>query len=137
MGPGGGRERGQSLVEFALSAPLLIVLLLGLADLGLGLNSYLTVVAGARDGARLGAEGGASDAQIVSLVLKEAERLPASIPATCNPGNEGVCVSHPTIDSDPAVKVEVCYNHPLIVGVPGVLPNPLLMCSKTAMRVVQ
>src|SRR6476661_440897 len=50
------RERGQALIEFALTAPILLTLLLGLIEVGNGLNSYIKVVSVARDSARLGAQ---------------------------------------------------------------------------------
>ncbi len=130
------RERGQALVEFCLMAPILIVLLIGLVELGNGLNSYLTVLASARDGARLGAQGAATDTEIRNLIGKETERLPTDIPTACNSSTApGVCITHTTLSSVNTVKVEVCYNHDMIIGLPGLLPDPLLMCSRTAMRV--
>ena len=51
----GREERGQSLVELAIVSPLLILIVLGLAELGHGLNSYMTVIGAGRDAARLAA----------------------------------------------------------------------------------
>lgn len=45
--------RGQTLVEFALVAPILILLLLALFDLGRAVYAYNTVSNAAREGARL------------------------------------------------------------------------------------
>jgi Flp pilus assembly protein TadG len=125
------------MVEFALTGPILVVLLLGLMELGNGMNAYLTVLASGRDGARLGAQGSATDTEITSLVVKEAERLKNPVPASCSPGNAGVCVSHPTVGGVTSVKVEVCYDHPLIVGLAGLMPDPLTMCSTTTMRQIE
>src|SRR3954468_22605013 len=50
------RERGQALIEFALTAPILLTLLLGLIEIGNGLNSYIKIVSVTRDAARLGAQ---------------------------------------------------------------------------------
>ena len=129
------REHGQALVEFALTAPILVLLLLGLVELGNGLNSYLTVLASARDGARLGAQGLASDDAIRNLVITETTRLPSSLPSACSTGSAGICIDHGTLSSVNKVTVEVCYDHPLIVGAAGIIPNPLRMCSSTSMRV--
>ncbi len=68
-------ERGQSLVEFVLTAPILILMLIGLVEIGDGLNSYLTVVSAARDGARLSSQGNATDSAVVAMVAKETERI--------------------------------------------------------------
>src|SRR5258708_11479947 len=47
-----GSERGQAAVEFALIAPVLIVLVLGVIQIGIAFNHYLTVTDAARAGAR-------------------------------------------------------------------------------------
>ena len=51
----GQYSRGQSLVERALVTPLLIVLLMGLAEIGWFANNYLILLETTRVGARLGA----------------------------------------------------------------------------------
>lgn len=48
------RGRGQSLVEFALVVPLLLLLLLGIVQFGFIFNSYVTLTNAAREGAREG-----------------------------------------------------------------------------------
>ncbi len=48
------RNRGQALVEFALVAPILVVLLVALFDLGRAVFAYNSVTNAAREGARLG-----------------------------------------------------------------------------------
>lgn len=45
-------EQGQTAVEFALIAPMLIVLLLGVVQFGIAFNHYLTITDAARAGAR-------------------------------------------------------------------------------------
>ena len=45
-------ERGQTAVEFALIAPLLIVLLLGIIQFGIAFHDYVTITDAARAGAR-------------------------------------------------------------------------------------
>ena len=47
------KTRGQSLVEVALSFPLLLILLSGVAELGFMLNFYLSLVDASREVARL------------------------------------------------------------------------------------
>ncbi|MEP6984720.1 MAG: TadE family protein, partial [Chloroflexota bacterium] len=51
----GQHSRGQSLVELALVTPLLIVLLMGLAEIGWFANNYLILLETTRVGARYGA----------------------------------------------------------------------------------
>jgi Flp pilus assembly protein TadG len=130
------------MIEFALTAPFLLILLLFLIEFGHGLNSYLTVVASARDAARLGSQGGADSAALLNMVDNETERLPSNLPtAAINCGSgQGVCIlgvdgasAQPDVSGHNAVSVKVCYDHPLIIGVPG-FSGPLHMCSKTTMR---
>jgi Flp pilus assembly protein TadG len=133
--PRDGSERGQAIVEFALTIPILLILLLGIVEFGHGLNSYLTVLASSRDAARLGAQGGATEATMLLLVGKETERLPTTLPSSsenCASG-AGVCITQPSVGGSNAVKVKVCYDHQMIISFPGLTSLP--MCSQTTMRV--
>lgn len=55
-------DQGASLVEFALLAPFLILLLLGIIEFGYFLGEFNDVRHGAREGARLAAVNGGDDA---------------------------------------------------------------------------
>ena len=68
-----GRESGGSMVETALAVPILVLLLMGVADIGMAFHSYLTVINAAREGARLAANGTADDAAIRAAVMAEAQ----------------------------------------------------------------
>jgi Flp pilus assembly protein TadG len=48
-------ERGQSLTEFALVLPLMVVLLFGIIQFGITFNNYITLTDAVRAGARKGA----------------------------------------------------------------------------------
>jgi hypothetical protein len=50
-------ERGQSLTEFALVLPLLVVLLFGIIQFGITFNNYISLTDAVRAGARKGAVG--------------------------------------------------------------------------------
>lgn len=123
-------ERGQALAEFALVIPVLLILLVGIVEIGYGLNSYLTVVDSARDGARLGAKGSASDAEIRNLIVRETERLKDGV----DPGD--VTITRAASGGTFTISVEVCYDHSLIMGVPVVVPDPFRICSSTIMPAV-
>ncbi len=146
-------QRGQALVEFAIGAPLLAIMLLGLVEFGHALNSYLTVVASARDAARYGAQYGVDTEEVtamLNMVRKETERLENTIDTStnCPGGRMYVCITScepvngvgsSTCTGSPKdkwVRVEVCYDHPTITGVPSIL-DPLQMCSSTEMRIAQ
>ncbi len=63
-----GTERGASLVEFALVAPLLIMLVMGIIDFGWILSQSQDVRHGAREAARLAAVDAGSVAAMTTLV---------------------------------------------------------------------
>lgn len=54
-------ERGQSLVEMTVILPLLLLLMVGVAEIGFGLRNYLAVVNANREGARYASKGKKSD----------------------------------------------------------------------------
>lgn len=137
-------ERGQALIEFALCAPVLVILLLGLFEFGRGLNSYLTVITAARDAARLGAQIGAGDtARLKTLVDGEMSRLgPSNIPLSCT--GVSICIKSCTTTNTPCtgtpiadkwMTVKVCYDHTLVVSVPLVGDGPFRLCSETRIRI--
>jgi hypothetical protein len=47
-----GEERGQSLVEMALILPILLLLVVGIVDLGRAFNNHVIITNAAREGAR-------------------------------------------------------------------------------------
>ncbi|HLF79367.1 MAG TPA: TadE/TadG family type IV pilus assembly protein [Dehalococcoidia bacterium] len=150
-------ERGQSLIELALTLPILLVLLMGLIEFGHAYNSYLTLVASGRDAARMAAQGGATGTTLRTLVENETARLPAdndldainnecTVPAggVCIEGidlltgsGDGFCQGGEDGSSTPnkCVTVKVCYDHPMIIGIPFFsTADSIHMCSKTTMR---
>jgi hypothetical protein len=77
--PQSSRERGAALVEFALIAPLLILLVFGVIEYGMFFKDYLTVANTTRTGARVGSAAGSSadaDYQILQAVKAAATALP-------------------------------------------------------------
>ena len=64
-----GESRGQSLVETAIVLPLLLMLLIGIVDVGLSINAYLTVTNASREGVNYAiAHPSAAPSQIASIV---------------------------------------------------------------------
>jgi Flp pilus assembly protein TadG len=112
--------------------PLFLVLIVGIIEVAAGFNAYTSVVSAARDGARLGSKGGATDSAIQALVVKDLGRLKNSTPT----GN--VTVTHQTVtDSNGIVTnsltVRACYGHTTFIHVPLIMPNSITMCSQTTM----
>ena len=104
-------RRGQSLVEFALVLPMLLVLLLGLADFGRVFHAGIVIEAAARDAAEVAAQeylqlsrdtttlSSADYDRIHDVALKrvceEASRLPEKQPvggSSCTMPATGVCI---------------------------------------------
>ena len=88
------RERGSNALEFALIAPLLILLLFGIVDFGRGYNAQVTLTHAAREGVRecsLGGDG-------VIAAQNAAGGLTVSVSTSCgcpNPGDPAsVTVDH-------------------------------------------
>lgn len=50
--PPQGHEHGQSLVEFAVILPLLLLIVLGTVDLGMGFKTYIALTNASREGVR-------------------------------------------------------------------------------------
>ena len=122
------------MVELALVAPLLVFVILGIAEIGHGLNSYLTVVNAGRDAARLGAAGESDDSSLRELIRVETARLGNELPLPCSPGEAGICITRSNSPAPSSVRVQLCYDHRLIVGLPVIASDSLRLCSATTMR---
>jgi Flp pilus assembly protein TadG len=121
-------ERGQSAVEMGIMLPLFLVLVLGVAEVNAAMNSYITVVSAARDGARLGSKGAASNASIQALVQTDLARLPNTTPAsniTITKSNNAALGNY--------VTVEACYDHTVTIAIKLILPKSFHMCSSTTL----
>ncbi len=142
-----GEDLGQSLVEIALSLPMLTFLLLGGADMARVYAVQLAV----QDGARAGAEAAAIDysptvAKAQARACDEMGRTPGMNVTTCpnNPNKPAVyvtfaqnsgaaCVSPPTVTSPCFATVEVQYTFRTITPWP-LIPNTFMLDRTTVMR---
>jgi Flp pilus assembly protein TadG len=105
-------ERGSAVAEFTLVSVLLVVLVLGIAQVGLAIHVRNTLVACAAEGARLAAnadrglaDGAARTRQLIATALSP--RLAQDVVATTRTGPAG-----------PEVQVQVTARLPL-VGLAG------------------
>ena len=93
------RTRGQSLVEFALVLPILLILLLGILDFGRAIFAYNSVSNGARSGAR------------VAIVNQDIDDITAAVEAEAY-GLDGVVVAFDDnvegVPDCPQANVECC-----------------------------
>ena len=83
----GRGESGQSLVEFAMVLPLLLLILFAIIDFGRIYQGQVTLTNAVREGARLGSVGGSSG-QIAARVAATSGGLSPSVTTTI-PGAAG------------------------------------------------
>jgi Flp pilus assembly protein TadG len=111
-------ERGAELIEFALTLPLLLLLVLGIIEFGFLFQEYEVVTNATREGARIAAlmpSAGYSTDDVKTRVtdyltasglkLAQATPAPTVVPAQLPIGATGKCI--------PAVTVTVNYQHPI------------------------
>jgi Flp pilus assembly protein TadG len=113
-------SKGQELVEYALTLPILMLLVLGIVEFGVAIFAYNTIANAAREGARVGA---------VVPILSEADLTPATQTIenavidrtgglTLNADdniNVVITYTESTTETD-MVQVTVNYSHTLITG---------------------
>jgi len=126
-------EKGQSLVEFAILLPVLLLLIMGILEFGLMLNSYLTINNSAREGARLGVVVGSklgSDTEISDLIKKISPNLNRE-DLTIN-----IMPSLAGRKSGGTISVEVKYNYKLTIPIiSNILGNVMVLKAQTSMRI--
>lgn len=122
------RQHGTVLVEFALVAPLLLVLLFGTIEMGRVLNAMVLVSNASREGARRGSVG-ASEDQVKTAVRNyltasglDATRLSAQ-------------VTKSTVSGTRQIDVKLTYALPLLMPSLHLVPNPMPISGTTVMRV--
>ncbi len=94
-------KRGQGIVEFTLVLPILLMLLIGVAEVGYALRNYILVVNACREGARLAARG-EETSEIFTQVTNAGDVICTSS-ENCAPGTDptaGVIVTKVVLDSD-------------------------------------
>jgi Flp pilus assembly protein TadG len=112
-----GSQRGQAAVEFALLAPVVVVLLLAVIEFGVAFNNYLTVTDAARAAARK-----AIVARVSGITVADVQQAARDAASDLNPANLGVTVADPTdptfTQSGSTLTVTVTYPYSIsILGV--------------------
>jgi Flp pilus assembly protein TadG len=115
-------------VEFALVAPLLVVLLFGTIEMGRVLHSVVLVTNAAREGARRGAVGD-DDGQIRTAVTTY---LQASGLRTAQ---LNTAINRSTVAGRPEINVTLTYAQDLLLPTLRLVPNPLPINATTVMRI--
>jgi TadE-like protein len=117
----GRRERGASIVEFAIVAPLLFLLLFGIIDFGWAFSQNLDVKHAAREGARLAAVNAAPGADpderldaLIAMVRERSTELADEDTEVFVAFAEGPADDDdPDSDQDVGDSVIICVRHPL------------------------
>lgn len=119
-------ERGQAAVEFALLAPMLIVLVLGVLQLGVAFNHYITVTDAARVAARDAASGRFSN--VTAAAVEASARKAAS---DLDQSQLKVTVANPTWNV-PQSDVTITVTYPYSVDLLGwVISSGVLKSTMT------
>jgi len=122
-------HKGQALVEFAIILPVILLLVMGIFQFGMMLNSYLTIENASREGARAGIVG-SSDAEIQELII--------AISPILDPLNVTVDITPNETDrgSGDTLTVKVTYNYKLTVPIiSSLFNNVIVLNGQTSMRV--
>jgi hypothetical protein len=106
-------------VEFALILPLLLLLILGIVELGLLVFAYDTIANAAREGARTGVIADATEQEACDAAVARGLGLNLTCdvvdPGTCPPSDPyNVCAA--ISREERSVRVEVTYDHQLLLG---------------------
>jgi Flp pilus assembly protein TadG len=107
-------ERGAQLVEFALVLPVLLLIILGIAEFGLIFQRLEVVTNAAREGARIAVLPGYGTADVQSRVA--AYMTAGRVPTTASPANPTVAVANWTVTLPGGTtlagkRVTVTYTH--------------------------
>jgi Flp pilus assembly protein TadG len=130
------KSRGQSLVEFALLTPLLVLFLALAADFGRAFTAYITIGSAAREGAAYGAISTTNSKDTAGMIA--AAKADAGTIWGTNPT---VTIVHSGNDATKDtwgyayVEVQVNYTFSPIIKIPPI-PNSVAMNRKVRMRVV-
>lgn len=96
-----GDDRGAALVEFALVAPVLFLVLFGIIEFGIGLNDYQSIRQGVREGTR-------------QAVVKQFEGMGTACTSVIAPDEvkRVICLTEARIGLGSDVRVRVQYFEP-------------------------
>lgn len=122
-------ERGQSLVEFAIILPILLVIIMGIIEFGMMMNSYLAISNASREGARIGIVG-SSDIDIKNLIIATSPSLDTEDLVVNISPSDGTRISGDTL------TVKVTYNYQLTVPIISIIfHNVVVLNAQTSMRI--
>lgn len=146
------RERGAALVEFAIVAPILCLIVFGIVDFGIAFADYQNVRSGTREAARLGVVNDLSNAP--KCTISGSTVTPPPVPTTqTDATNALVCKAKDRIglpDDDVKLKIaltgnaigerlRICATFPVgsLTGVTAAFLTDRVLTSSVTMRLEQ
>ena len=132
------RERGAVLAEFAFVLPLLVMLLLGIVEMGIAFNRAQAVEAAAREGARLGSLSTTTGAAIEARVDAALAGIPLdgepSITVESPPGVVVPTTGRPCAAPNQQVRVTVTLEHEIDIPLIPLLPPTVNLTGQAVFR---
>jgi len=125
-----GAQRGQSLVEFTLILPLLLVLLMGILDLGRAVAAYNSVSNAARSAARV-----AIVDQNRSVVEQAAATEAFGLEPLIVDFNPNVNADNPCVINVCMVRVEVEYGYDPATPIIGNIIGPITVSAESQLAI--
>jgi len=121
-------EKGQSMVEFALVLPVLLLILIGIIDFGWAFNGKITLTSAAREGARVAAI--IKDVDTAKTAVKNTSKL-SGLSVT----NDDIKIEYIDGGLDDVDKVKITINVEMEPLVGLFITEPIEMESIAFMRV--
>lgn len=117
-------QKAQALVEAALVLPVMVLIFMGIIDLGRAFYYQTVLASGVHAGARAGSNPNAVDAQVVSAVANAAQDISSTTPYGC-------CTISPSAPRQSGQTISVTATYNLTMVTPGMelLLAPFLVGS--------
>ena len=109
------KERGAVAVEFALVAPVLVMLLLGIMEFGRAYNAQVTISSAAREGVRVMAIGNSPTAARTAAKNAAVSLQPAL-------SDTNITISPSACTTGAQMTFKITYNLPTMTGIAGPFP---------------
>jgi len=121
-------QRGQALVEFAIILPILLLLVMGIFQFGMMINSYLTIQNITREGARA-----ASIGWVDSEIIHRMEAISPTLDH--NQLSIDITPSQGVRRSGESLTVKASYQYSMTVPIISNLFDEITLNAETSMRV--
>jgi Flp pilus assembly protein TadG len=126
------QEQGQSLVEFAFILPVLLLLVLGTIDLGMGFKTYIGLTNAAREGVRWISINPDDQAGALLRVRAEANRVGLTLGDLSADGYTVTFTpDQSSYDAGDEVTVNIEYRYELLFGAITGIPEVPFAASST------